>query len=174
MKMTFEILDTSQKDNVVNFERLLYKSYGRNDPDGWVFNNYQKDGDRLKPFIGYDDLVVYVARLNNDFVGAGTINFSDELQLVKMGFDMKITSNTCEGINLVTDNELVSDVMKLTSDLMDFIFNDLKSRGVKKVVLGCEKKVRGLFYMLGFDVLEQNVTFDNGVIEYLAEYRLED
>lgn len=129
--ITYEKLNIYNEEEVIEFEKELYKGYSK-DKNGWIFKNYIKIGNRLKHIFSYKDLLIYVAKRNGKIIGgmSGQLNPFNIFQVEMMGFNIEKNNLTCEGLTIfVNDNFQKLDVI---NNLGKLIVDDIIKRGFKK------------------------------------------
>jgi hypothetical protein len=173
----FEFLkdENSIKDEgaLTEFEKLLYKSFSENSPNGWLIKNYKTiDNSRLLPTVPYEDVFIFVAKKDGQIVAgiSGTLNMNNELQLEKMGFDVdKHTNPFCEGLNFYISDDLGEGFLKVLGGFLDRIVTELKLRNIDCIYSTCSKKLRNMYMMFDFEILDSRDL--DGDEEFLIRYR---
>lgn len=170
--MKFCIL-TDEKD-IIEQEKKLFDTYMKKNQSGWVVNNYIKiDNCRLRAKIPYNDQTVYAVKKNDDIIAGGALNFNiSKFMLKEMGFEIdKNIENACEGINLyATDDIKGDDVFKVFSEFINFIINDLKKRKIYTVYGTCERHMKAMYSLLGFQILDKKIV--QGIKQYFMIYKI--
>ncbi len=131
----------TNKTEINNFEKELYTAYSKS-PQNWTFINYTKEDKKLIHIFDYKDLVIYVAKRENDnkiITGMSVhINPQNEFQCEKMGFKINKDECTCEGLTLFIIEKEKLNISRIiwgnnNNGLVNFLINDLKNRGFKTV-----------------------------------------
>ena len=164
----------NNETDLLNFERLLYKSFQKDSPNGWIMNNYRfVENSRLLPTIPYKDVFIFIAKQNNQIVAgiSGTLNMDNKLQLEEMGFSIdKKKENICEGLNFYISKESSKNFMVVLNTFLDKIVSELKKRNINIIYSTCSKKLINFYELFGFETLAH--VDINGEPEYLIKYSI--
>jgi len=172
--MEINILKT--KNELIDFEKGLYEAFLRDDPNGWVMNNYKLiNGNRLaSKTLDYNDIECYAVLNNGKIAIAGSVNYntSKKLQLEEMGFKInKNNNNFCEGLILYsTKNSDGIDFINASTKLFEFIKNIMISKNIKYVYGTCSRKLKAMYSLLGYDVVDRLIV--NGEKKLLMKMEL--
>ena len=76
----FYILDTNSENDIVEYEKGLFKAFLKRSPGGWVSKHYTViDNSRFRPKeLSYIDLKVYGAKKNHVLIAASAVNFNNK------------------------------------------------------------------------------------------------
>ena len=78
------------EEEIIEYEKGLYKAFVERDPNSWVSRNYEKiDNYRLRSkIIQYSDQDIFAAKYNKKIMAANSVNYNmtKKLQLEEMGF----------------------------------------------------------------------------------------
>ena len=157
------ILDTNNEDELIEYEKELFDSFSKLDPDGWVMNNYQIiNGNRLRSkTLTYEDIEVYLVKNYCKILIGSSVNYNvnKKLQLEIMGFylDKKI-KNFCEGLIFFTTEQAKNhDFLKISTNLFEFIKKKLLKKNIKTVYGTCSRKLKAMYSLLGYEVIDKLV-----------------
>lgn len=155
--LSFTILDTSNIDDIVQYEKALFRAfYGSDDPTLRQIWDIDKETKRIKMKIDYHDQEILVAKLHNSIVAGVAINYnmSEQLQLEMLGFSIyKSENNICEGLALF-NLQVFQGSNPIALLLRDFTFEKLREKNIIKTYGTTSKKnVRG-YQILGWKVID--------------------
>lgn len=166
------ILDYNNETDLLDYEKGLFESFSSNE---WFAENYLIYGDRMKPFIPYDNILTYIIKHDGGILAALSVNIglTECCIIEKRGYDLsnyKDKTGAIEGLTLfLRDTKL--NRFELGSLITNRVFSDLKERGYTFLYDSMEKRVSRLYTKLyGFELLD---TFNVGSVEYaLLEKKL--
>jgi hypothetical protein len=158
-KLTFTTLDTSDMNEVEQYEKAFFRAFSRYYPDDPTLDiiwNVNKQEKRISTKISYDDQEIYVARLDDSIIGGVAVNYNlhRQWQLEMLGFSIdKSQKNICEGLALF-NLQVFHGANPIALLLRDYGFDLFKQKGIEKVFGTCDAHtVRG-YSILGFEIVE--------------------
>jgi len=167
---------TNEKD-IDDFERGIYRTYLKNNKDGWVSCNYQViNGCKLRSKISYDNQIIYSFKKKNNIViaGAVAINKNTNFQFKEMGFKIpedKKNYSFAEGITFYANDKMLGeDFLTLIGNFFKNAEIDLKKRNIKYLFTTCERHMKAMYTLMGFDILDKK-TID-GVKQFFLVYEI--
>ena len=165
---------TDEKD-IIEYEKKLYESFTKKDPDGWVVNNYELiDGCRLRSkTIPIENQVFCVAKKESTIIAgmSGNLKCEGKLQLEEMGFKIKRDEGKfCEGLTLYNANEMSDKLIYIFDKLMNIITENLKRMKIYTIYATCSDLLVNMYNLFGFEMIDiKNVS---GIKKYLMKYNI--
>lgn len=161
-EITFSILDPNNEQELNKYEKGLYKAFSQTIPDKWILEHYiTKTGNRLCPFIPYDELLLFQGYLGDTLVCANAINIAmKQTQIEKIGFSYSADKLTVEGVHMFLQNIEGEKAIQAGDAFFTFVMADLKQRGYKKLVSQCPGKLKALYHMFEFEFIDEVLTDD--------------
>jgi hypothetical protein len=157
----YEFCILKDEKDIIEYEKGLYDAFIKKDPDGWVSKNYDIINNcRLRSKISYSYQTIYAVKINDEIIACGAVNFNpDMLQLEKMGFIIQknISDKICEGINLFISRDMGDQTIGILGGLNSYIFDDLKKRGITIAYGTCSRKLKALYTIYGFEVIDRKI-----------------
>lgn len=168
----YEILDSRNKEDVIEYEKGLYRAFTTKNPASEHIKNWELVGnDRYRSKLPYQDLTIYLIRVEDKIAGGAAINFNPEhkFEVENFGFtlspqirNMKIA----DGLSLYILEEYIdTNFMAVFNDLCDFILLDLKKKKIDYWYGNSIKKTKALYILMGFEVVD-NMGDDKYLIRY--------
>lgn len=169
MNFSYEVLDTSNQEKVLEYENALYRAFVNTEiktlDQIWIFDHEKK---RLRTIIPYDSQKIFVAR-NGDKLTSGiaiNINVNEMFQLEIQGFTIPKSKGVAEGLGIFNFPEL-TEYKPVALILKKYAFKIVRDLGICTVYSTCsQKKLRGYLFM-GWKLLDEK-TF-RGEKKYLLE-----
>jgi len=151
----------NKEEELIEFEKGLYKTFSKISPDGWLMKNYQIiDNCRLRSYIPYDNLVIYKLLENNYVYGyvAVNVSYTDKTQFEKMGFkvaDEDKDKRIADGLSMYeVENSKSKDSFKALLKFTDLFIEDLKRRNFDLLYIVCAENLRAMYTILGYDEID--------------------
>lgn len=154
--VTYEKLNIDNEEDVIEFEKALYKEFMERNPDSWITKNYIKiDNCRFKIPMDYNDLGIYVVKKKKIIMSVAlNFNMNITLLLEKKGFTNLYKDNeTAEGILFFSvQSELKRlNFFKIAENLFIMAKKDYtKKKLIKRIFLTCTKEFLNLYKLMNF------------------------
>ena len=164
----FEILDDTNINDVMELEKKLYISFVEKIPNDWVKSKYTFiDNERLKPNRPYEKITVFLFKKNQEIIASIAVHFDMDniLELEDFNFNLKNREKSCEGLFFFVDSHQDINFFDLEKHFYKMI-QYLKDRDIQYVYGTCGKKLRSLYKMIGFKVLDK-VDYKNDVVYFI-------
>lgn len=152
-----ELLNHNNETDIVGYERGLYDLYIEEKKSEWYRQNYIfTDDNRLKPFLDYSDMLIYLAKLEGKVVGSLTynLNMGKQSQIGKFGFDRSFTNQECEGLglNVFAGRKYIN---KIAYNIMMAGLKGIHDRGFTNMYSTVLKKLKAFYELQGFIVIDK-------------------
>ena len=171
------ILNSDNTKDLEEFEKRAFHAFSIVSPDWWIMNTYQIiDNCRIRPTIGYSDIILYALKENSNILAGMAININVDkyVDFLELGFSRKAIENKkdwCEGLYFFSRPESLKKTierMKIYKKFKQFIFSKLNDLNVYKTIGSCNEKLKAFHLMNGAKIIDKIML--NGEIEYLIEY----
>lgn len=174
MNFTYEVLDTSNNDKIIEYEKALYRAFVNTEiktlDQIWIFNHDEK---RLRTIIPYESQKICIARNENNLTSGIAINLNIEepFQLEMQGFKVVKTKGVAEGLGIFNFPELTG-YRPVALILKNYAFKVARDLGIHTMYGTCsQKKLRGYLFM-GWKLLEEKIFKEEK--KFLLEVPLSD
>ena len=158
----YKKIDINNEEEVVEFEKTLYKEFMERNPDSWVSKNYIRIDDcRFRIPMNYKDLGIYVAKNNNKIIMGIALNFNMKttLLLEKKGFkNINKDDETAEGLLFFSVQselyglnffEIVEHLLIMAKE------NFIKEKIIKKIFAVCTKEFLNMYQLMNFKPIKK-------------------
>lgn len=172
-EISFKVLDYENTKELLEYEKGLYKSFfeTKHDKVKMQKNFIIKDGNRLIPLIPYEDLIIYQGYLDNKLVCANAINISTStFDIENIGFSFSFDKTKAEGLNMFFQNVEGDKAIRIGNDFLDYVLIDLKKKGYDTLVSSCTKKLKALYLLFDFEVIDSKMI--DGEEHFLLKYNM--
>lgn len=156
-EIQFSILNLSNKNELIQYEKGLFKAFFETLPDTWIQEHYiKKENNRLVSYIPYDDLIIYQGYLADKLVCANAINITmQQTQIQKLGFSYSPDPKTVEGVHMYIQNIQGENAIQIGDTFFNFVMSDLKKRDYQKLISSCTKKLKALYLLFDFEIIDE-------------------
>lgn len=171
-EITYAKLNTDKEDEILEFEKALYKEFMERNPSSWIIKNYIKIDDcRFKIPMDYNDLGIYIVRKDKIIMSlALNFNMNNTLQLEKKGFtNLYKNDETAEGLLFFSvQSELKRlNFFEIANNLFIMAKKDYtKKKPVKRIFITCSEKYLKMYDLMDFQPILK-IIMDDGEEKFL-------
>lgn len=149
------------REDVIEYEKLLFNAFFLKSPHRWVANNYLLIGtDRLRANIPYTSQKIFCVKENSQIISSLAINFNTScvLQLEAKGFTIN-SALKCKRYYEVLVVFIVRDkkdnYYKISNTMLSVLYSDMEQYGIRFLFATCYKKELKLYLIKGFKILQK-------------------